>query len=310
MRSPSVWRRLTLSGGVSPASPKRQSVAVETAASSLTARPSTGLLRRWQGHPSLTISPLPLRDPIISVTIETMTTERTTGGCADASGLVRRAAVHAALSDAARLRIVDTLSLSDASPTELQTLLGITSNLLAHHLGVLEREGLLIRHRSQADRRRSDLRLLPTALDSLLPAGVIAAPRVVFVCTANSARSQLAAALWRRSSTVPVASAGTHPAQRIAPGAVAVARRHDLRLPRTRPRRLGDVLHADDFVVTVCDNAHEEAPKPPASLRTGPRPRPRPCTGPYPIRSARAPTRRSMRSWPSSPRGSVISPPA
>jgi len=153
---------------------------------------------------------------------------------------------------------VDTLSLGDASPTELQSLLGMPSNLLAHHLGTLEREGLLTRHRSEADRRRSYLRLVPTALEGLLAAAVIAAPRVVFVCTANSARSQLAAALWRRTSTVPVASAGTHPTASIAPGAIAAARRHDVRLPRARPRLLAEILHRDDYVVTVCDNAHEE----------------------------------------------------
>jgi protein-tyrosine-phosphatase len=81
---------------------------------------------------------------------------------------------------------------------------------------------------------------------------------VVFVCTANSARSQLAAALWRRSSAVPVTSAGTHPADRISSGALAVARRNGLPLRQVRPRPLTDVLNPDDYVVTVCDQAHEE----------------------------------------------------
>jgi protein-tyrosine-phosphatase len=49
------------------------------------------------------------------------------------------------------------------------------------------------------------------------------AQRVVFVCTANSARSHLAAALWRRASAVPAVSAGTRPADRIAPGAIDAA---------------------------------------------------------------------------------------
>ena len=170
----------------------------------------------------------------------------------------RRARVHAALADPARLRIVDHLSLGDASPSELQALLGLGSNLMAHHVSVLVREGLLTRHRSEADRRRSYLRLRPEALDGLLPRGVTPVSRVVFVCTANSARSQLAAALWSRTSAVQVASAGTHPAPRVAPGAVDAARRHGLRLTRAAPRQVADIVSGDDCVVTVCDNAHEE----------------------------------------------------
>ena len=124
--------------------------------------------------------------------------------------LERRAAIHAALADPARLRIVDHLAFGDASSTELATLLAMPSNLLAHHLGVLERAGLVARHRSEADRRRSYLRLLPDALDGLLPTGVTPVPRVVFVCTANSARSQLAAALWTRASA-RARDLGRHP---------------------------------------------------------------------------------------------------
>jgi protein-tyrosine-phosphatase len=78
------------------------------------------------------------------------------------------------------------------------------------------------------------------------------------VCTANSARSHLAAALWRRASAVPAASAGTHPAGAIHPGAAAAARRHGLPLRRLRPRPVGDVQQDGDLVITVCDLAHEE----------------------------------------------------
>lgn len=176
----------------------------------------------------------------------------------EASELERRAARHAALSDPVRLRVVDLLTLGDLTPTELQQRLGMSSNLLAHHLNVLESEGIISRSRSEADRRRSYVRLLPTAFDGLVPSAQGRARRVVFVCAANSARSQLAAALWKRQSPIPVASAGTHPAERIEPGAIAAARRHELPLRITRPRHLADVLSQDDFVVTVCDNAHEE----------------------------------------------------
>ena len=84
------------------------------------------------------------------------------------------------------------------------------------------------------------------------------AQRVLFVCTANSARSHLAAALWRQASTVPAASAGTRPAAAIDPGAIDAAGRRRLPLPRLRPRHLSDVRHDGDLIVTVCDRAHEE----------------------------------------------------
>jgi len=169
-----------------------------------------------------------------------------------------RVASYAALADPVRLRIVDHLELGDASPGELQTMVGCTSNLLAHHLGVLERARLITRHRSEADRRRTYVRLVPGALDGLQRREVVPVPRVVFVCTANSARSQLAAALWAEASTVPVMSAGTHPADKVAAGAARTARKHGLRLTQVGPQALADVLAINDFVVAVCDNAYEE----------------------------------------------------
>lgn len=170
----------------------------------------------------------------------------------------RRAARYAALADPVRLRILDALALGDVAPVELERALGVSSSLLAHHLKQLEREGFLRRRRSEADRRRSYLQSAPGAFDGLLWLPRLPAGRVLFVCTGNSARSQLAAALWRTVSEVPVASAGTHPAAAIEPGAVAAAERHGVALPDARPRGLDEVLARDDFVVSVCDAAHEE----------------------------------------------------
>jgi ArsR family transcriptional regulator, arsenate/arsenite/antimonite-responsive transcriptional repressor / arsenate reductase (thioredoxin) len=180
-----------------------------------------------------------------------MKTERT-------SDLARRAILHAALADTARLQITDTLLTGDASPSELAAMLAMPSNLLAHHLHVLEQAGIITRRRSEGDRRRTYLQLNPGALDGLAAPTARAALRVLFVCTANSARSHLAAALWRRVSNVPAVSAGTHPAAAIDPGAVAAAERHHLPLPRLRPRHIGNVRQTGDLVVTVCDLAHEE----------------------------------------------------
>ncbi|HEX5121245.1 MAG TPA: ArsR family transcriptional regulator [Pseudonocardiaceae bacterium] len=169
-----------------------------------------------------------------------------------------RARVHAALGEPARLAIVDRLLHGDVSPTEIGLELGLPSNLLAHHLKLLELAGVITRTRSEGDHRRTYLRLQPDILDGLLPAGTRTAPRVVFVCTHNSARSQLAAALWQTRSPVPATSAGTHPAARVHPRAVAVARSAGLSLARARTAHVTDVLRHNDLVVAVCDNVHEE----------------------------------------------------
>jgi protein-tyrosine-phosphatase/DNA-binding HxlR family transcriptional regulator len=169
-----------------------------------------------------------------------------------------RAQLHAALGEPARLAIVDRLVLGDASPTEIGRELGLPSNLLAHHVKLLEQAGVIERSRSEGDHRRTYLRLRPESLTALVPADLRSAPRVVFVCTHNSARSQLAAALWTQQSPVPAASAGTHPAARVHPRAVAVARSRGLSLARAHTSRVDEVLHDGDLVVAVCDNAHEE----------------------------------------------------
>lgn len=170
----------------------------------------------------------------------------------------RRAALHAVLADPGRLAVVELLSLGDHSPSELSAELGMASNLVAHHVGVLVDHGLVSRRRSEGDRRRTYLHLTPDA--GIVPSGwTIPRPRrVLFVCTANSARSHLAVALWRRTSPIPAASAGTHPAAAVAVGVVAAAGRHDLSLRHAKPRLFSDVRRDGDLVVTVCDHAHEE----------------------------------------------------
>jgi protein-tyrosine-phosphatase len=177
---------------------------------------------------------------------------------AETLSLAARARVHAALGDPARLAIVDALTLGDASPGEIATDLAMPTNLVAHHVKVLQEAGLLVRTRSEGDRRRTYLRLVPGVLSTLTAPPLGNAERVVFVCTHNSARSQLAAALWRRRIGGDVASAGTIPAQRVHPRAVQVAHEHGLALDPTGTNHVDDVVHDGDLIIAVCDNAHED----------------------------------------------------
>lgn len=172
--------------------------------------------------------------------------------------LEERAAIHAALGDPHRLTIVDALAVSDLAPVELRALTGLESNLLAHHLDQLEAAGVIERSPSHGDRRRRYLRLDRDAVASITRPQEIAASNVVFVCTANSARSQLAAAMWNRDHMVPAVSAGTEPAGRVDPKARRTATRRGLDLAGARPVRLDDVGVTPDLVVTVCDRAHEQ----------------------------------------------------
>jgi protein-tyrosine-phosphatase len=172
--------------------------------------------------------------------------------------LTLRAARHAALGDPHRLAIVDELVASDRSPAELQAAIGCPSNLLAHHLDVLEGAGLISRHRSTGDGRRRYVTLSRDVIASLGDLGKAVPQPALFVCSLNSARSQLAAVLWRALTDAPAESAGTHPAHRVHPGAIAAARRVGLDLSNARPRSLEAVADRPALVITVCDRAHEE----------------------------------------------------
>lgn len=172
--------------------------------------------------------------------------------------LERRTGIFAALADQTRLRIVDLLTLGDLSSSEIGSTLDLRSNLIAHHLGVLESAQIISRTPSESDRRRNYIGLRPEVFDTLAPASVAPPRRVLFVCTANSARSQLAEAIWRDTSAIAVASAGTRPAASVNPGATASAARHGLTIATAHPPQHVDDVRADgDLVITVCDDAHE-----------------------------------------------------
>lgn len=170
-----------------------------------------------------------------------------------------RARAYAALGDEARLAIVELLASGDLAPSELGAALAVPTNLMAHHLQVLEAAGLVSRRRSEGDGRRSYVQRT-AACDRLLGdgPGLPRPRRVAFVCAQNSARSQLAEAYWRRVSDIPVVSAGMHPAARVHAKAVSVGRRHGLDLAAAQPKLARDVLDGEELVVAVCDRAYEE----------------------------------------------------
>lgn len=169
-----------------------------------------------------------------------------------------RALRHAALGDPTRLAIVDDLAVSDRAPNELATRFQLPTNLLAHHLDVLEQVAMITRHRSSGDGRRRYVHLERGALSDLSPGRHVQPGPALFVCTHNSARSQLAAALWQEMSGQPALSAGTHPTEQVHPGAAAAARRRGLDLSDQRPRHLDTIKRLPRLVITVCDRAHEE----------------------------------------------------
>ncbi len=171
-----------------------------------------------------------------------------------------RAAAHAALGDVKRLAIIDGLAAGDHTVSELADLVGIRGNLLAHHLDVLETAGLIERRASEGDHRRRYVSLRWDNLPSTPEADLTLTGQVVFVCTANSARSPFAAGLWERRTGHRAASAGSHPAARVHPIAVRVAAEFGVDLSAAKPAGYDRLAETPALVISVCDRALESGP--------------------------------------------------
>jgi arsenate reductase len=85
--------------------------------------------------------------------------------------------------------------------------------------------------------------------------------KILFVCTGNSARSQMAEGLarWLAAPAVEVASAGTHPAG-VNPLAIEAMRERGIDISGQRSKRIEEVPGEFDYVVTLCDSAAQSCP--------------------------------------------------
>jgi arsenate reductase len=91
---------------------------------------------------------------------------------------------------------------------------------------------------------------------------VIKRKRLLFLCTGNSARSQMAEGLLRHEAgdRYDVFSAGTHPSL-VRPEAIAVMREIGIDISEHRSKSVDEFLGQNlDTVITVCDHANESCP--------------------------------------------------
>jgi protein-tyrosine-phosphatase/DNA-binding transcriptional ArsR family regulator len=188
-----------------------------------------------------------------------------------------------------RWRLVQELVHSDRAVRELTAITEEPQNLVSYHLRQLRDAGLVSSRRSSADGRdsyytvdlsrcRDELQATGAALHPALwltPATSLRQPRrgrrprVLFLCTGNSARSQIAEALTEPLSqgAVEAASAGSHP-KALHPNAVRVMRKRGIDISSNRTKHLDELAHQRfDAVVTLCDRVREVCPEFPAHPR-------------------------------------------
>ncbi|GAA0580283.1 ArsR family transcriptional regulator [Paractinoplanes ferrugineus] len=184
-----------------------------------------------------------------------------------------------------RWRLLTELAHSDLAVRELTALVAQPQNLVSYHLGKLRKAGLVAARRSSADGRDTyytlDLRrcsdLLTGAGHALHPAlrlqppppAGLTGPRALFLCTGNSARSQMAEALFAHlgGPAVRAYSAGSRP-KPISPHAVAVLTARGLDLRAARAKHLDEFTGEHfDRVITLCDRVKESCPEFPGHPR-------------------------------------------
>jgi protein-tyrosine-phosphatase/DNA-binding transcriptional ArsR family regulator len=183
-----------------------------------------------------------------------------------------------------RWRLLRELVRSDRAVKELVALVGESQNLVSYHLRLLRDGGLVSAHRSSADGRdsyysidllacREGLGASGAALHPALgpwhdPAPSAGRrpstrrPRVLFLCTGNSARSQMAEALLVRMSNgrIEAKSAGSQP-KPLHRNAVRALRKRGVDISAQRSKHVDELASERfDTVITLCDRVREVCP--------------------------------------------------
>lgn len=187
------------------------------------------------------------------------------------------------IADPHRWRLLGELADSDRRVAELVELSGTPQNLVSYHLRELRAAGLVSARRSSFDGRdtyyRADLtrcgELLCAAGEALDPGILLTVgappavprkgrrPRVLFLCTGNSARSQMAEALLDEISghAIEVRSAGSDP-KALHPNAVRVMATRGIDISHNTTKHLDRFSRSRfDRVVTLCDKVREVCPE-------------------------------------------------
>jgi protein-tyrosine-phosphatase/DNA-binding transcriptional ArsR family regulator len=187
-------------------------------------------------------------------------------------------------SDPLRWELLAELSYSDRRVGELCSLVGRKQSLVSYHLGRLRLAGLVSRRRSSADGRDCYYALdLPRCREMIGASGQAlhpglklstppadgdrrrdgAATWVLFLCTGNSARSQMAEALVEElaGGRVEARSAGSNP-KPLHPNAVRAMRERGFDLRGRRSKHLSEFSgQSFDYVVSLCDRVREVCPE-------------------------------------------------
>jgi protein-tyrosine-phosphatase/DNA-binding transcriptional ArsR family regulator len=179
-----------------------------------------------------------------------------------------------------RWRLLSELARSDRQVRELKVLTGERQSLVSYHLGQLRAGGLVSMRRSSADRRDAYYRVdLARCGDLLAAAGAALHPglrlvpvpagtlqdrvKVLFLCTVNSARSQLAEALAERlaGERITAASAGSH-LKTLHPNAVRVMLEYGVDISGRQAKHVSTLAgQRFDYVVSLCDRVREVCPE-------------------------------------------------
>jgi ArsR family transcriptional regulator, arsenate/arsenite/antimonite-responsive transcriptional repressor / arsenate reductase (thioredoxin) len=194
------------------------------------------------------------------------------------------------VADPHRWRLMTELAHSDRRVGELTHLVGDAQNLVSYHLRELRDAGLVSSRRSSFDGRDTYYRLELTRCCELLnTVGVALNPgletrvrtpcvqvrrqrtlKVLFMCTGNSARSQMAEILLEHLSdhTIEARSAGSHP-KPLHPNAIKVMAARGLDISGRTSKHLRRFARTRfDQVITLCDKVREICPEFPGSPAT------------------------------------------